>query len=377
MIRIDLDLNGFREFIQSKKIICYGAGSVGVRAIEIMENWGKSNDIIAFIDRDKSKCGKIISNGQFSYPVLAIDQAIELADQNTIILITCVTSSTDILEVRAFLNSYAELDKLVCFSLVEISQQQLMSSDYRNIIHEYDEIMIPKRLHYCWLGGKKTTFIQEMIDSWKRICPDYEIIEWNETNYDFLQIEYMRQAYEENAWGFVTDCARIDIIYRHGGIYLDTDVKILKRPDELLFQKNFFISDCSFLVNTGSGFGAKAGCPILKEFMDYYKDIPFRLDSGSLNKTPCVMHQYQVLKEHGININDQLQVISGINIYPMILGGTNAYTMQYRRSEKAFFAHYGMLSWVENESTHNRKKLQDSFRYDGLENYNIDMFRGE
>lgn len=371
MIRIDLDLDGFREFIQSKKVICYGAGTVGIRAIDIMENWGKSNDILAFIDRDKSKCGKMISNGSFSYPILSIDQAIELADQNTIILITCVTSSTDILEVRALLDSYAELDKLECFSLVEISQQQLISSDYQNIIRESEEILIPKKLHYCWLGGRKPDFIQKMIDSWRQICSDYEIIEWNENNYDFSKVKYMRQAYEEKIWGFVPDYARIDIIHQYGGIYLDTDVKILKKPDELLYQNNFFISDCSFLVNLGSGFGAKAGCTILKEFMDYYKDISFKLDNGILDKTPCVMHQYQVLKEHGIDINDQLQAISGVNIYPMILGGTNAYTMQYRRSEKAFFAHYGMLSWVENESTCNRKKVRDSFRYGGLENYNI------
>lgn len=374
MIRIDLDLNGFREFIQSKKIICYGAGSVGVRAIEIMENWGKSNDIIAFIDRDKSKCGTNICSGGHSYPILSINEAIQIVDESMILLITCVTSSTDILEIRKILDGYAELDGLVCFSLVEVAQRQLVSSDYPDIMHESDTMMIPKKLHYCWLGGEKPVFIQRMIDSWKRVCPDYEIIEWNEKNYDFSKCEYMRQAYEEKVWGFVPDYARIDIVHQNGGIYLDTDINILKKPDELLFQKNFFISDSSFLVNLGSGFGAMAGCTILNEFMDYYKNISFKLNNGRLDRTPCVMHQYYVLKKHGININDRLQTISGINIYPMVLGGTNAYTMQIRKSDKAFFAHYGMLSWIENETTRNRKRLQDNFKHDELENYNIDMF---
>ena len=92
--------------------------------------------------------------------------------------------------------------------------------------------MIPKKIHYCWVGGApKPESVLVCINSWKKYCPDYEIIEWNETNYDFTKNKYMQQAYENKKWGFVPDYARLDIIYEHGGIYLDTDVEIIKSFD--------------------------------------------------------------------------------------------------------------------------------------------------
>ena len=85
--------------------------------------------------------------------------------------------------------------------------------------------MIPKKIHYFWIGGNpKPKSVLFCIESWKKYCPDYEIIEWNETNYDFTKNEYMKQAYEAKKWGFAPDFARLDVIYQHGGLYFDTDV---------------------------------------------------------------------------------------------------------------------------------------------------------
>ena len=93
---------------------------------------------------------------------------------------------------------------------------------------------IPKIIHYCWIGTKeKPESVQYCIESWKKFCPDYEIIEWNESNY-FTKNEYMKEAYEAKKWGFVPDYARLDIIYNYGGIYPDTDVEIIKSFDEYL-----------------------------------------------------------------------------------------------------------------------------------------------
>ena len=92
--------------------------------------------------------------------------------------------------------------------------------------------MIPKIIHYCWIGGTPLPEIaKKCIESWKKCCPDYEIREWNESNYDFTQNVYMKEAYEVKKWGFVPDYARLDIIYRYGGFYLDTDVELLKSLD--------------------------------------------------------------------------------------------------------------------------------------------------
>ena len=117
--------------------------------------------------------------------------------------------------------------------------------------------MIPKVIHYCWFGGnEKTLLILRCIESWKRYCPDYRIIEWNENNYNINACEYTREAYNAGKWAFVSDYARIEILYLYGGIYLDTDVELHSSLDDLLQYDAWFAQDDIRYVNTGLGFGA-------------------------------------------------------------------------------------------------------------------------
>lgn len=372
MKRRKMDLNEFREFISTSKIICYGGGNVGIRAIALMENWGKSNDILGIIDRNQDKWNTQLKYAQFSYPIMSISDALKVITKDTVMLITCSTISADISEIVDMLNQYEELKDIIFFSLIEVAQQQMLHSDYKEILHEAEKLLIPKKIHYCWFGGEKPAFVRRVIDSWKKMCPDYEIIEWNDNNYDFTKNEYMKQAYDSKMWGFVSDYARVDIIYHHGGIYLDTDVKLMKKPDDLLYQKNFFIMEHTFFVNLGGGFGAQKGEPILKEFMDYYNDVPFIFEDGTLNNQACLIHQYNVLKKFGLILEDRFQTVGGANIYPMILNGTLTATMQIRNSEKAYFAHYGTVTWIK-DSLKRKRKARAYFECEGLEFYDIDM----
>ena len=143
--------------------------------------------------------------------------------------------------------------------------------------------MIPKKIHYCWFGGNPLPELaQKCIASWKKYCPDYEIIEWNETNYDITKNNYMNQAYENKRWGFVPDYARLDIIYTHGGIYLDTDVELIKPIDELLTLKAFAgVEQNSEYVALGLGFGAEKEHPTIKALRDYYDTLSF-VENGEL-----------------------------------------------------------------------------------------------
>ena len=128
--------------------------------------------------------------------------------------------------------------------------------------------MIPKKIHYCWIGGNPLPELAiKCIESWKKYCPDYEIIEWNEKNYDFRKNQFMREAYDEKKWGFVPDYARLDIIYEHGGIYLDTDVEIIKPLDSLLKEQGFAGMEQPGIVALGLGFGAEPKLPLIKELM--------------------------------------------------------------------------------------------------------------
>ena len=102
--------------------------------------------------------------------------------------------------------------------------------------------MIPKKIHYCWFGrGQKSELILRCIESWKKYCPDYEIIEWNEDNLDISSCDYAREAYEEKKWAFVSDYARLCALKEYGGIYLDTDMQLLKQSMNFWITKVFFL----------------------------------------------------------------------------------------------------------------------------------------
>ncbi len=177
---------------------------------------------------------------------------------------------------------------------------------------------IPKIIHYCWFGGKPIPeHNKKFIESWKKFCPDYEIIEWNESNYDVTKNRYMREAYENKQYAFVPDYARLDIIYEHGGIYLDTDVELVKSLDDLLNLTGFMGFDHVGLCAPGLGFGAIPKLLIIKELRDDYENINFIKKDGNFNRTTSPEIQTKFFLKKGLCRNNLLQEIDGLTIFPM------------------------------------------------------------
>lgn len=177
--------------------------------------------------------------------------------------------------------------------------------------------MIPKKIHYCWFGGGPIPEKdKKCIESWKKFCPDYEIIEWNESNYDVTKNSYMYEAYKAKKWGFVPDFARLDIIYQNGGIYLDTDVELIKNIDFLLEHKGFAGFEHPHQVALGLGFGAEKGNCLIKKMMDQYEIINFINKDGTLNLLPSPSYSTDILKQEGFLMNGTLQSQNGFYIYP-------------------------------------------------------------
>lgn len=131
--------------------------------------------------------------------------------------------------------------------------------------------MIPKVIHYCWYGKKeKPALVNKCIDSWKRYCPGYDIIEWNEDNTNLSMNRYVSLAYLNNKWAFLSDYMRLYIVYNNGGIYLDTDVELLRNMDDLLDQEFFLGCETRDIVATGLGFGAEKGNKIIGTMIEEY-----------------------------------------------------------------------------------------------------------
>ncbi len=225
--------------------------------------------------------------------------------------------------------------------------------------------MIPKKIHYCWVGGApKPQSVLYCIESWKKYCPDYEIIEWNETNYDFGKNQYMSDAYNAQKWGFVPDYARLDIVYNHGGIYLDTDVEMIRNFDVLLQNKGFFgIEDTgegSYYVALGLGFGSEPNNPLIKELMDYYDNISFYNTDGSLNLLASPHYNSQVFIDNGIKMANIKQTVDGNVIYPSSYFCPKVFkTGKTKLTDHTFSIHHYTASWMDEEIrdsiSHNQK----------------------
>ena len=223
--------------------------------------------------------------------------------------------------------------------------------------------MIPKVIHYCWFGGNsKPKLVRECIKSWKKYCPDYQIIEWNESNYDVTKNAYMREAYEAKKWGFVPDYARLDIIYEYGGIYLDTDVQVIKSYDTLLLNKAFVGiekgNDC--VVALGLGFGAEKGNIVIKSLLDSYESLHFCNNDGSLNLTPSPVLNSSVLERIGLIKKDELQYLGEITVYPSDFFSPRSWDNGLiEKTQNTYSIHRFAASWYTKAQQKNyRKKLK-------------------
>ena len=129
--------------------------------------------------------------------------------------------------------------------------------------------MIPKIIHYVWFGGDKPAHVENCIASWRKFCPDYEIREWNETNTDLNSCDFVKEAMTLKQYSFVSDVIRLAVLLEYGGIYLDTDVKLLKTLDPFLQHKSFVGKELPLRLSTAV-IGAEPNMVWIKEFLNSY-----------------------------------------------------------------------------------------------------------
>lgn len=210
--------------------------------------------------------------------------------------------------------------------------------------------MIPKVIHYCWFGhNPKSELMLRCIASWKKYCPDYEIIEWNEDNFDISQNDYAREAYEEKKWAFVTDYARLWIVYNHGGIYLDTDVELVRSLDDLLIESAFFGFEDGQSIATGLGFGAEIGNPVVEAMLRDYDMIHFRQMDGTLDKLPCPVRNTKAIEGFLIGRKDLLDVLrtEHASFYPPeYFCPLSADGLTMKKTDHTYAIHWFSATWL-------------------------------
>lgn len=222
---------------------------------------------------------------------------------------------------------------------------------------------IPKIIHYCWFGGNPLPkSVEKCIASWKKYCPDYRIVEWNESNFDLTCCAYCEAMLEKKKWAFLSDYVRLKIVYEQGGVYLDTDVELVRSLDALVEQGAYMGFENSDRVATGLGFAAEAGHPFLRENMAYYEELTHFEELKA-----CPHITTDLLETHGL-IRDRkmLQKLAGMTVYPEdYLCPKDERSGLTAKTKNTYSIHHFDASWFEESWKKGQQKRwrQEKIRY--------------
>ena len=189
------------------------------------------------------------------------------------------------------------------------------------------------------------------IESWKKYCSGYEIICWNEDNFDISSNRYAKEAYDAGKWAFVSDYVRLKDLYDHGGIYFDTDVELIKPLDPLLAECGYMGFERDGLVSTGLGFACEKGNAIVGHMLSDYNDIAFVKPDGSFDFTPCPDRNTAKLKMLGMDITKRNQIFMDMQFFseeyfcPM-----DYYTGRKKITPNTYSIHHYTASWTSAKS---------------------------
>ena len=236
---------------------------------------------------------------------------------------------------------------------------------------------IPKTIHYCWFGNTPLSELaQKCITSWKKYCPNYELVLWNEANFDINTVPFTAQAARTKKWAFVTDYIRAYVIYHYGGIYLDTDVEILK-PFSNDILDNTCISgfEDNKLVNPGNIFAGEKGCLIAKELLDFYSSHIFIDKNGNLNLVPIPKIFTNILLKYGLKQNNSYQKLGLITLYSTeYFCPKNFHTGILSITNNTYSIHHFEGSWVPEDKNKITQDRWDFFEKYGNDEYVVNMY---
>lgn len=349
---IDCTVQDFINRIKNKELIAFGAGRIFKSFSEIFKLEGKIKYVV---DNDENKIGTKVNINGVEVPIEDITKLNDLNINRNVILISTTFSVVSIIKQ---LDSLEVINGIECY----IAPLILENIEAQEIVYPKRMQKIPKKLHYCWFGKKKMPDeLKRYMESWEKYCCDYEIIKWDESNYDISKNKYMKQAYEHGKWGFVPDYARLDIIYEHGGIYLDTDVEIVKSFDDLLCSSSFLGFSGYGKVAMGLGFGAVKGNNLIYNLRKYYNDKEFIHSDGKLDLRTSDEYQVPVLKKMGYILNGKQQSISDNIIYPReVFNPLGNYGIHNLFTSDTHSIHHAQISW---ENDINKKYYFESNKY--------------
>ncbi len=315
MILRNSDYASLAQYIKADNhpVIIYGSGMIGRIVVPFfIRKYNLYDNLLYYVDMDAVKQGSAITIDGHNY-VVRDPSILTKATKDTVVLIT----NSKFTPIVKYLDGFENLDEARGYIIPIMQIYTHENDEHTQITGITNEPIIPKVIHYCWFSKKTLPkSLAACIESWRKMCPDYEIKQWDESNYDVNKYLYTREAYANGRFGFVTDVARLDILYENGGVYFDTDVTLIKNIDDLLYQKAFIGVEKWGNINSGGGCGAIKHHQMIKNMLEYRKDVHFVNEDGSLNIETNGLYETGVFIEHGMRVDNTLQTVNDVTVYP-------------------------------------------------------------
>lgn len=231
-----------------------------------------------------------------------------------------------------------------------------------------EKFKIPKKIHYCWFGkGEKSKLVKKCIASWKKFCPDYEIIEWNEDNFEIYKYPYAKFCYENQKWAFLSDFVRLVVVYEYGGVYFDTDVELVSKLDDFMEYEAFYGFENRENVATGLGFGAIPKHKTVKAMLGEYFELHMNED-GSFPLVVCPKLNTQALMKFGLKLNGKRQNVTGAEILPVeYMNPYDDPTGRLNKTMNTISIHWYSKSWMSKRKILRSKLTKPFHRIFGIE----------
>lgn len=304
----------FVDYIKKteKKIVCYGAGMLPLYTEPLFQNYGLTSNVVLFIDGDTQKWGHQMRYAGRDIRVETPEYLAGMDAAKHVVLITAEKYK----EIEQMLVRLGLPENWECHSYPCMNLTYFKSIKVRHVVSDVPA-RIPRVIHYTWFGGKEKQMLQRRcIESWHRFCPDFEIREWNEETYDVHKNQYVAAAYDCKKWAYVSDYARMDVLYQYGGIYLDTDVELFRSLEPLLGTDAFLCFGEWPVPNSGAGTGCVKGNILMRELMETRERVSFIQNDGKGDPRTNSNYEMKVLQNHGFRMDFTSQLTDGIALYP-------------------------------------------------------------
>ena len=223
--------------------------------------------------------------------------------------------------------------------------------------------MIPKKIHYVWIGGAKGNLENICINIWKEKLPGYEIIEWNEKNFDIEKEikgkKFLEECYKQKLWAFIADYIRLKVLYEQGGLYMDTDIQVLKDLTPLMDENKLFFGYESEEYVNGAIIGAEPHHPFIKDMLDFYDEDVMKCDLYTIPKIMTYMLNEKYEKFDRNNFSSDIKVYNEEYFYPF--GFKDEYTDECI-TDNTYVIHWWGKSWAKKRNYFLETKHMSGFK---------------